>query len=117
METPFSRAFGDKEGKRHLDTLEAISRFTIRQAATDPKYLQAGSILKDSPVRAATGAGMQSWVNDLRAVTMGRTGANYTALLGMSRFVNAKVQNAVEQAKRRALYDPETATAILNIAS
>jgi hypothetical protein len=117
METLFSRAFGEREGKRHLDTLEAISRFTIRQAATDPKYLQAGSILTDSPVKSATGAGMQSWVNDLRAVSTGRTGANYTALLGMSRFVNAKVQNAVEQAKRRALYDPETATAILELSA
>jgi hypothetical protein len=115
MELLFTKAFGEKEGERHLATLEAISNFTKRQAATDPRYLQAGSLLSDRPVKEATGQSMASWISAWRAQASGQTGASYFTTLGLSRFANVKVQQAIERAKHRALYDPKTADAILEL--
>ena len=47
----------------------------------------------------------------------GQVGASYLATLGISRFANAKMQAAVDKAKVKALYDPDTATAILELAA
>jgi hypothetical protein len=60
---------------------------------------------------------MASWISAWRAQAARQTGATYFATLGLSRFANAKVQAAIERAKHRALYDPKTADAILEMVS
>jgi hypothetical protein len=116
MELLLESAFGPEQGKQHLDTIEAIARFTKRQMATEPRELQATSILNESPVLKATGQRTASWIAAIRASWAGNTSSTYVGALGLSRFANAKVQAAVEKAKRQALYDPETAKAILEMA-
>lgn len=117
MEILFKSAFGEKEGQRHMDTLEAISNFTKREAATNPSHLRPESLLSASPVKEQTGQTMASWISAWRAQEIGATGSTYFTTLGLSRFANAKVQQAVEAAKVKALYDPATATAILEMAA
>ena len=60
---------------------------------------------------------MASHISAIRAQAAGQTGSTYFAALGLSRFANAKVQSAVEKAKLKALYDPATADAILEMAA
>jgi hypothetical protein len=117
MQVLFEAAFGAKEGKRHMDVLEAIANFTKREAMTNPRYMSSGSLMSESPVKEKTGQTMASWISAWRAQEMGATGSTYFATLGLSRFANSKVQQAVERAKTRALYDPQTAEAILEMAA
>jgi hypothetical protein len=116
MKTLLDAAFGREVGGKHLATLEAIARFTQRQALTDPRHLQATSMLVENPVEKTSGQKMASWISSFRAKIAGNTSGTYVAALGLSRFANAKVQAAVERAKHQALYDPETAQAILEMA-
>jgi hypothetical protein len=48
-------------------------------------------------------------------MAQGRVGMTYLGTLGISRFANARIQASIEQAKHAALYDPTTATAILEM--
>lgn len=117
MKILFDSAFGPKLAQHHIDTLEAIARFAKRQAATDPKSLQIGQILDQSPIKEATGSSAASIISSIRAQAAGNTSSSYVAVLTLSRFVNAKMQAAMSKAMHNALYDPEMADAILEMSS
>ncbi len=113
----FEKAYGAKEGQQHWEVLNAIANFMKRDAMTAPEYLRPNPVLGGSPVKEATGQGMASWIAAGRAQMAGQVGSTYFAALGLSRFINAKVQAKIAAAERKALYDPETARAVLEMAS
>jgi len=117
MERLFEAAFGKEEGKRHWEVLNAIAGFTAREAMTAPRNMRSGELLSESPIKGFTGQSAASWISAGRAVGSGQAGGTYFTMLGLSRFANAKAQAAVENAKLKALYDPDTAKAILELAA
>jgi hypothetical protein len=113
----FDSAFGKEAGAKHLHVLEAIGRFTEREAAVNPVNLRPQSLISDAPVSQGSGSTMASHLSNLRNMETGRSGSTFVATLSLSRLVNTKVQQAVEAAKIKALYDPETAEAVLALAA
>ncbi len=117
MRILFNAAYGPKDAQHHIDTLEAIARFVLRQEATDPRNLQVGQILKLEPVKQATGSTGASIISSIRAQAAGNTSSAYVAVLTTSRFVNMKIQSALTNAMHTSLYDPDMADAILEMSA
>ncbi len=116
LEKLFAAAYGPAVAKKHMATLESIANLSLREAATNPVNLRPGSLLSESPIKEQTGQTMASWISAWSRQESGMTGSGYFTILGLSRFANAKAQAAVEAAKLKALYDPDTAEAILQMA-
>ena len=113
----FETAFGKEGGQKHWDTLNAIAGFQAREAMTNPGIVKPGEMISASPILQATGQRAASWISAGRVVGAGQAGGTYFTILGLSRFANAKAQAAVESAKLKALYDPDTAKAVLEMAA
>lgn len=113
LQVAFRKAFGDKEGDAQIERLRAIATLQERQALTSGGSLRPSQTVggMENPAgqsAASIISGVKSWVE-------GRTSGVWFGTQFGSRFLNAKVQVALEKAQAKALYDPDTAKAILEL--
>lgn len=117
MQIMFERAFGKEGGDRQFQVLEAIARLQEREALTNPENLRPKELFASDPIKRTTGQTGASWIQSIRTAWARQTGVTYVTALGLSRFALARVTQAVDNAKLKALYDPPTTEAILELMS
>lgn len=115
LEMLTTKALGEKEGAAHMDRLRQISELMRRDAQLDPEHLRLIDPASWSdPVKRATGQSMASWYTGFRSMDVG-FGRHYFPLIAAGRFVNTRIQQAVETTIEKALYDPEASQALLSM--
>lgn len=116
LEMLTNRALGNKEGAAHLERMKQISELMRRDAQLDPEHLRIAdkAAWGDNPVKSQTGQTLASWLTGFRSMDAG-FGKHYFPLISAGRFVNTRIQTAVEGSIQKALYDPETSKAVLEM--
>lgn len=117
LQVLFRGAFGKNIGDQHLDNLRAIALLTQRQALTNPRYLRPSEPFPTDVFKDVTGQTGASWLNQINATVQGRSSGLYSGAFGLGRFVNSKLKAAYAEAQQKALFDPDMAKAILELAA
>ena len=117
LEMLVTKALGEKEGKDHLERLSIISDLMRRDAMLDPSHLRIAEYsASDSPARQLTGQTMAQWYTGFRTMNAG-FGKNYFPAISAGRFVNTRIQQALDDSIKKALYDPEMSKTVLSLVS